>query len=457
MCLNCSRSSSHERLTQENLAAFNKVHSKKPIPSKSGNIEWDHLLQPGLGQPQAADISQETTAKAQPVQLKELQPSLDSVQGQALTKHGEHKTIWTSPRASSRRQSERFSMGTSQGQTTTDTCRASSIQLSNFTDMDNTEYLLPAGMSPFVQPKSQLPRRVVHKGEALKGSSTSTETTPSGPTVKELLTPLADRMNKIQALSSEKQGLQTVQKQKMHAARSLNFNNDDNPNDDPIEIPNVVDLSFGSHLDDQGEDADKDDTYTEGRVCQREKQQMEDSSAHVKSAEQSRYSVTDYFKKYSGGASGRLGNVQLRDELEYQSIESISGGESLQSSGEDLEKARQVQEHDERIFFKRSNVERHGSNGGDSSDEHFGENVDDVHIDDVESEGIKETYEEQEGLYKGTELDTSLSTIEDHGTVTSMTSIGSVNSVDDRAFRQGLADLDANIAKMQQALRDSIH
>ena len=62
--------------------------------------------------------------------------------------------------------------------------------------------------------------------------------------------------------------------------------------------------------------------------------------------------------------------------------------------------------------------------------------------------------EDQEELYRGTELDLSLSTIEDDlRSIATASSISSLATVDDRAFREGMAALDAHIAKVQQALQ----
>ena len=53
------------------------------------------------------------------------------------------------------------------------------------------------------------------------------------------------------------------------------------------------------------------------------------------------------------------------------------------------------------------------------------------------------------GLFTGTALDTSLSTINDDGLT-----VDTFTSVDDRKFQEGLRNLDANIAKLQLALRE---
>ncbi|XP_046376677.2 uncharacterized protein LOC124149259 [Haliotis rufescens] len=60
----------------------------------------------------------------------------------------------------------------------------------------------------------------------------------------------------------------------------------------------------------------------------------------------------------------------------------------------------------------------------------------------------------QSEAFKGTELDLSLSTIEEdvRSVVSAVTSTTSLSTVDDKAFREGIAALDANIAKVLNAL-----
>lgn len=59
----------------------------------------------------------------------------------------------------------------------------------------------------------------------------------------------------------------------------------------------------------------------------------------------------------------------------------------------------------------------------------------------------------QISLYKGTALDNSLSAINDD--IASVSSVSTAMTFDDRAFRQGLAALDANIVKLQKSLKDT--
>ena len=63
-------------------------------------------------------------------------------------------------------------------------------------------------------------------------------------------------------------------------------------------------------------------------------------------------------------------------------------------------------------------------------------------------------------LYRDTDLDTSLSSINDTtdaGSTGTGATTTSISSVDDRVFRQGLANLDANIARVQQSLRQKMY
>jgi hypothetical protein len=66
----------------------------------------------------------------------------------------------------------------------------------------------------------------------------------------------------------------------------------------------------------------------------------------------------------------------------------------------------------------------------------------------------------QSSLYKGTDLDTSISTIpgaeDGQSVISSEVSTDTISSIDDHAFKRGLAALDANIARMQQQLKLSL-
>ncbi len=64
-------------------------------------------------------------------------------------------------------------------------------------------------------------------------------------------------------------------------------------------------------------------------------------------------------------------------------------------------------------------------------------------------------------MYAGTELDISLSTIKEGADTESVissavTTASSITSVDDRAFKDGLASLDANIARIQAQLKQTL-
>lgn len=63
----------------------------------------------------------------------------------------------------------------------------------------------------------------------------------------------------------------------------------------------------------------------------------------------------------------------------------------------------------------------------------------------------------QKDYFQGTELDLSLSTIQEDGvsTLTGITgaSVSTAMSLDDQVFREGIAALDENIAKVHEALQ----
>lgn len=394
-------------LTQANLAAFTSSDTRQPPLHKPTNEL------PGQNDPaQRVPSNREHTLLHQGdinVAWGSPPPSRSATTTGCEFSKSNHpsETVTGQTRESQLGYPSKTSSGFSSKSTTSKCVSGKLIDLSP-SDMDNTDYLLPVGMSPFVQNIGK-PSPLVKPSSSLSSSSPA-----SGPTVKELLTPLADQMQKIQSLSSEKP--LSDDRTKMAAARCLNFG-DDNPNDEPLELPNMVD-SFCSNLE-----PEEEDTLTE---------QWHESHMEA-SGEQSRYSVTDYFKKYNRGQEA-VGE-EHDDEEEDPSIESISGGESLSMDDSDGNLS------DMGDVATAVEVDNASSKNHDDED------------DQVVEEQTTDTYLKQQGIYRGTELDTSISTIEEVATVTSM---GSVNSVDDRAFRQGLANLDANIAKMQQALRESM-
>ena len=153
--------------------------------------------------------------------------------------------------------------------------------------------------------------------------------------------------------------------------------------------------------------------------------------------EQSRYSVTDYFEKYppsapktdkktSVGPFSNNGNNPISGTVKFDKPVH-EGREPFAENGREA-----------------NTGERLTSNTGTKA-ERF-------------SEGESEkSMTKQDQLYKGTELDTSLSTIRDSDDVISLMSsaltASSVASIDDREFRDGLASLDAHIARIQASLK----
>ena len=139
------------------------------------------------------------------------------------------------------------------------------------------------------------------------------------------------------------------------------------------------------------------------------------------SVEQSRYSVTDYFNRYHPSQQGAA--AESRSRPPYG--QNLDGKEMYEPEYQD---------------------ERGGKKAKASK------NIDDRSLrnDDSRSSNIK-----QLTLFKGTNYDTTISAIHDDDNVSSvsMNSVSTANTADDRRFRNGIATLDANIAKLQKALQ----
>lgn len=159
---------------------------------------------------------------------------------------------------------------------------------------------------------------------------------------------------------------------------------------------------------------DLDDTLSEQDILS----QPDEENITIKAAEvasnHSRHSVTDYFKKYPVTKHrGPSGSHQPMQTFSPQRI------------------PERVYEHEE---------------------EHVEEELH-LPIQDVDTS-------EQEDLYKGTALDSSLSTIRETESVKSlgakMSVSSTVSALDEDAFREGLANLDANIARIQQSLKQDV-
>ena len=237
----------------------------------------------------------------------------------------------------------------------------------------------------------------------------------TGPTVKELLTPLADRIRSMTSAGGDE-----ASDDVMHARRALNFSSEagapprvtsqprqdagENSDDsfslaikrdldklhyDESSSTLVSDIDSKSSYDLRSLDGD---TKGQGRASSNER-----SRKPATTAEESRYSVTDYFKKYPDAMTSLVQQQQV---------------------------PAQKQRWNDAVFTSpHEGVVSDGNMSSNASPQ-------------VES-------------YRGTDLDTSLSTIDSSGTTT-----GSISSVDDRMFRQGLANLDANIERVQKSLRN---
>ena len=137
------------------------------------------------------------------------------------------------------------------------------------------------------------------------------------------------------------------------------------------------------------------------------------------SVNQSRYSVTDYFRKYpqsagvaeySGFSTGPISEERTpQSELKYATLDDTS------------------------FTHKESN-----------SNYNYLQN----------HSGSRQLLQ-QNATFQGTQLDTSVSAIDDTQSVATESTVSTAWTVDDQAFRKGLASLDANIARIQQKLREN--
>ena len=165
----------------------------------------------------------------------------------------------------------------------------------------------------------------------------------------------------------------------------------------------------------------------------------ENLTTNSSNTEQSRFSVTEYFEKYPQPKTDKSTDKENRPVLEPQT-------HSYQ-----LDKP-----------FHPKDIEKpeRGTSG----------NATRTPL--VENNSMPTVYQQEEErttmmtpqrqLYQGTELDTTLSTIRESDDVISVissavTSSVSVTSIDDVEFREGLANLDANIARLQASLKQVIH
>ena len=148
------------------------------------------------------------------------------------------------------------------------------------------------------------------------------------------------------------------------------------------------------------------------------------------SDEQSRYSVTEYFRKYPKssleGQSSSLDDPRLF----------VPQGQ--RSYPEKLQPGRHV---------SRAKPPRPQSQFQTSSE------IEDLTVKPVNVPRL--TNVKQRTLFKGMNYDETISAIPDDDQLSSvsMSSVTTANTVDDKRFRNGIATLDANIAKLQMALQ----
>ena len=173
----------------------------------------------------------------------------------------------------------------------------------------------------------------------------------------------------------------------------------------------------------------------------------ENLTTNSSNTEQSRFSVTEYFEKYP----------QSKTEKYPQSQTDKSTNKENRPV---LEPQTHSYQHD-KPFDPEGDEKPERGTSGNSTRTPLVENNSMPKAYHHEEERTK-VITPQRQLYQGTELDTTLSTIRETDDVISVissavTSSVSVTSIDDVEFREGLANLDANIARLQASLKQVIH
>ena len=296
----------------------------------------------------------------------------------------------------------------------------------NDDSLNDTDYIAAPGTSPMKKlftHRTKLPAGFNHQSHICNGA----------PTVKELLTPLKDRLQtQYKRLSAGSHG-------KSHEARSEMPSVPVVPEEECLGDLEVAPLD--GTLCDDASDSDENQTL-EVNVAQDE---GDATGTKASSDEVSRYSITDYFKKYQHEDSDTLvkkasDNLEMNtlpkpgisSDVKVESVNSIDDDgidadyrETGQGQPSDLDS------HSSQLVTPDSGKPKtHSSNGQNSF---------------------------QDGVYKGTALETSISTISDIESVASSAmTLSSVGTIDDSNFQQGLADLDANIARIQAQLQASL-
>ncbi len=297
-------------------------------------------------------------------------------------------------------------------------------------DAEGTEYLSPPGGAAY-----QLPRFNMMSMEDMNGKVGN----GGGLTVKDVLGNFADKMR--QSLSySHNQQEQNEHETELQLPLEIleeedEFNGEEREDNSTLVEDNVPDMDIA----DRGI-TDKD---------------IADNST-LPDDNQSRYSVTDYFKKYSSAIAQSYKNMPKVSTSETVPKQAWNANEKRRPKRQenvamfDSVKTVPDESHNQRKDKRRYSLL--SSSLTDDSDNRgkIYESDTSCRISSVTSPLSQSMQEE---LYRGTELDTSLSSIRETDSVVSSTTISTLSSFDDQAFQEGLANLDANIARVQQALK----
>ena len=284
-------------------------------------------------------------------------------------------------------------------------------------DMDTTEYLNP-------------PENLKVPLQGMRPELQSGQKSSTGLTVKDLLAPLADR---IMYSPASKRAL-TYGQEGISPASS-----------------NITSGTLSSDTDIGGGEAESggegDSTLVED---QPDKSTVgETKLSATEDADVSRYSVSDYFKKYKAGASFQT-SILTQPKSSQSEVskpkpdtrDRSHGLPSFDQSHQDVSKVSIPTVNDmtgQTSFTTVTSVGSVPKPGQPGATQHS----------------------PQDHLYRGTELDTSLSTIQEaeSNSVLSgstVTSVSSLATVDEQDFKDGLAKLDANIARIQYSLKTQI-
>ena len=251
-------------------------------------------------------------------------------------------------------------------------------------DLDTTQYLSPPG-------------KVTGQGQG-KVRSNKVQV-PSGPTVKELLAPFADRI-----MRSPGKNLGGPFKQLSPASSNVTTDTLTSESTEP-----------GGEGDLEGDSTLVEDTEVKG--------EGQEEAVEPSVDDESRYSVTDYFKKYP----------ILGSTTQPKSTAAVEPSEHRKPQGSRNDAVGNI------LLTQESPAKTDKA-------------------EDSSQARDQSTGSVQGRLYQGTELDTSLSTIQEAETTSilsgsTVTSVSSLASVDEFVFRDGLAKLDENIARIQESLK----